>query len=129
MVRGRELSLRADCLARWMGVHYYWQRLTPDYWASLVVRWFYTFMWPFSSPKRAPGEWDDQLAEILRRLKALERENDDLHAAYRKLRASQAVRERVPANGEDPAPVAALLSPKDELRRKHLVKTHVVPTE
>src|SRR5216684_261667 len=86
-------------------------------------------MWPFSSAKRVDPEWDEHLAEILRRLKTLEREHDDLHAAYRRIRATTArAAVQVPANGEEvpsAIPAAGALSTKDELRRRHLVKRHV----
>ena len=86
-------------------------------------------MWPFFRAKRVDPEWDEHLAEILRRLKTLEREHDDLHAAYRRIRATTArAAVQMPANGEEvpsAIPAAGALSAKDELRRRHLGKGRV----
>jgi len=62
-------------------------------------------MWPFSSAKRVvPSEWDERVAEFERRLKAIEREHDDLHAAYRRIRATTA---RAQVGESHPAPADA----------------------
>jgi hypothetical protein len=44
-------------------------------------------MWPFSRPDSVTDEWK---RDIEQRLKVIEREHDDLHAAYRKLRGIHA---------------------------------------
>jgi hypothetical protein len=44
-------------------------------------------MWPFSRRDEVTDEWK---RDIEQRLKVIEREHDDLHAAYRKLRAIHA---------------------------------------
>jgi hypothetical protein len=80
-------------------------------------------MWPFSSGKRViPSEWDERVAEFERRLKVIEREHDDLHAAYRKLRAT-AARGQV---GEAPAAAAhaasEVVDTKQALRDRYLPK-------
>jgi hypothetical protein len=78
-------------------------------------------MWPFSSGKRVvPSEWDERVAEFERRLKLIEREHDDLHAAYRKLRAT-AARSQV-GEGQLPAAHAAseVVDTKQALRDRFL---------
>jgi hypothetical protein len=78
-------------------------------------------MWPFSSRnEKKPSDWDERLAEFERRLKLIEREHDDLHAAYRKLRAT-AAREQVGG----PHPTAAhaaseVVDSKQALRDRYL---------
>ncbi len=67
--------------------------------------------------------WDERVTELERRIKAVERENDDLHAAYRRLRASQARREildRAEGPPVDTVPPSTGGSTKDQLRRQHL---------
>jgi hypothetical protein len=86
-------------------------------------------MWPFSSTKRAeatpynsPEEW----ADVKLRLKTLEREHDDLHRAYRKLRGEHA--QEVQASRKAPAQLELQDDPrepgfdKDALRRKYLAR-------
>jgi hypothetical protein len=84
-------------------------------------------MWPFSTAKRVVIESDglaEDLADIKLRLKNLEREHDDLHAAYRRLRGGLA-RDQV---GQPKAPPREELQDdprepgfdKDALRRKYL---------
>jgi hypothetical protein len=58
------------------------------------------FRWLFSRRSSEDEEFAPRTTEIERRLKALEREFDDLHASYRKLRATAAREQR----GSDPAP-------------------------
>jgi len=48
------------------------------------------FMWPFSRTKPVDFEVADTLRDLVSRLKSVERELEDLHAAYRRLRASAA---------------------------------------
>jgi hypothetical protein len=77
-------------------------------------------MWPFHQVKRDSTTWDEWRSEFDRRLKALEREHDDLHASYRKLRAWNA---RAPLPPADPAPPGnggGATSVKDQLRRQYL---------
>jgi len=48
-------------------------------------------MWPFSRPKPEPHEQSasmSDLGEVLRRIRELERGLEDLHAAYRRIRAA-----------------------------------------
>lgn len=86
-------------------------------------------MWPFrSKPDRAElRELAEKVLELEHRFKVLEREHEDLHASYRRLRGARAVeardtpkepsRARPGEPGEDrPRPFT-----KDELRRKYLV--------
>jgi len=89
-------------------------------------------MWPFSSPESSKGdrielvELKQAFAELEQRFKVIEREHEDLHRAYRRLRASGAAEAREtpgksPArgpggDGED-QPRAMT---KDELRKKWL---------
>ena len=97
-------------------------------------------MWPFSKPtseEQERREWlasrtelmvkvNEQLRELDQRFKVIEREHEDLHRAYRRLRASAAHEARETpgkstardpgGNGEDPARPLT----KDELRRKFL---------
>jgi hypothetical protein len=51
-------------------------------------------MWPFTSPKRVLDELRrvtrEEFDDVVHRLKIVEREHDDLHAAYRRLRAARA---------------------------------------
>jgi hypothetical protein len=80
-------------------------------------------MWPFSSAKRvAPSDWDERIAEFERRLKAIEREHDDLHAAYRRIRATTARAEV----GQQPRPApdapGAPVDSKQALRDRYLPK-------
>jgi len=79
-------------------------------------------MWPFSRTKQALIEWDERTAEFERRLKVLEREHDDLHAAYRRIRASQA-RAQV-GEGQPAAAHAAseVVDTKQALRDRYLPK-------
>ncbi len=81
-------------------------------------------MWPFSSEKRASAERTvsrEEFDDVIHRLKIVEREHDDLHAAYRRLRASRAQEASVePRKGnhgdpDEPRPRSAMS--KDELRR------------
>jgi hypothetical protein len=74
--------------------------------------------------KRAGPELDQWQSDLDLRLKALEREHDDLHAAYRRIRATAAgeARQRVAplaaadqGNGSDPG---ASEDPKHALRVK-----------
>jgi len=79
-------------------------------------------MWLFSSPnEKKPSDWDERLAEFERRLKMIEREHDDLHASYRKLRATQA-RGQVGEPQPDRARVTdgSVAQSKDELRSRFL---------
>jgi hypothetical protein len=82
----------------------------------------FAVMWPFSQRRASRNEQDvsrEEFDELVRRVKAVERENDDLHAAYRRLRASRAAEAREPSpppNGSDAAD--AMVSPKDALRRR-----------
>jgi len=88
-------------------------------------------MWPFSSPESSKGdrielvELKQAFAELEQRFKVIEREHEDLHRAYRRLRASGAAEARdTPGkplarpggDGED-QPRAMT---KDELRKKWL---------
>jgi hypothetical protein len=84
-------------------------------------------MWPFSSAKRAPAElkdWQEEFSDIKLRLKTLEREHDDLHAAYRRLRGQRAAE----AVGQPKPPPREELQDdprepgfdKEALRRKYL---------
>jgi len=64
--------------------------------------------------------------EFEQRFKVLEREHDDLHASYRRLRGARAVEARdapkPPAEREQrDSPDAARPYSKDEMRRKYLV--------
>jgi hypothetical protein len=97
-------------------------------------------MWPFStkmSEERERSEWlasrtelmtkvTEQLRDLDQRFKVIEREHEDLHRAYRRLRSQTAVEAREAprnrpvrdpgGNGEAiPAPLT-----KDELRKKFL---------
>ena len=69
-------------------------------------------MWPFSKPssstRRDPDEeraGADVVAELARKLKVIERELDDLHAAYRRRRAIGASN-AVDRSGRSPGPAA-----------------------
>jgi hypothetical protein len=87
-------------------------------------------MWPFSSrtsAQRDDVELREQFRELEQRFKVIEREHEDLHRAYRKLRGTFAAEAReasraAPAGsrgngGEDqPGPMT-----KDDLRRKFLM--------
>jgi hypothetical protein len=88
-------------------------------------------MWPFSRSKREEDELFSRsqwMRDVDLRLKSLEREHDDLHAAYRRLRGQRAVE----AKAEHPArtPEALVDDPgapsapfdKQALRRKYLNK-------
>jgi len=85
------------------------------------------FRWPFTISKRDDEEsFSPRATEIERRLKALEREFDDLHASYRKLRATQAREARGPdapsgGNGDERIQLDQGLS-KPQLRDKYLKK-------
>ena len=46
------------------------------------------------APREIPDSFQIELDDIKRRLKVIEREHDDLHAAYRRLRAAKAVEAR-----------------------------------
>jgi hypothetical protein len=65
--------------------------------------------------------------EFEQRFKVLEREHDDLHASYRRLRGARAVEARDapkqpgPSGPENDSPDAARPFTKDQLRRKYLV--------
>ncbi len=85
-------------------------------------------MWPFSSkPDRSQlRELRELYADLEQRFKVLEREQDELHVRYRRLRGSLAVeardaprQQKPPAQDEVADPGRALT--KDELRRKYLV--------
>jgi hypothetical protein len=91
-------------------------------------------MWPFSTPKQVVNELtgsyadlDHRIRELELRIKQIEREHDDLHAAYRRLRGGLA-REAVGAGSKAPpaTPEALQEHPgepvfdKDELRRRYL---------
>jgi hypothetical protein len=80
-------------------------------------------MWPFSSGnEKKPSDWDERLAEFERRLKLIEREHDDLHAAYRKLRAS-AARGQVGEGQPNAAHAASeVVDSKQALRDRYLPK-------
>jgi len=86
-------------------------------------------VWPFrSKPDRAEiRELREQVLELEQRFKVLEREHDDLHAAYRRLRGARAVEARdaprEPARAQPGEPGADPGRPytKDELRKKYLV--------
>ena len=87
-------------------------------------------MWPFRS-NPVKQEWlelGQKMSDLEQRFKVLEREHDDLHAAYRRLRGARAVEARdtpkvynreAPAEGERGEPERPFS--KDELRRKYLV--------
>ncbi len=88
-------------------------------------------MWPFNERNSSVIETPfprGELDELLRRVKAVERELDDLHAAYRRLRASKAAEVRTSPNAEldrslgiETAPEAPPPgSRKNALRRQHL---------
>ena len=85
-------------------------------------------MGPFRSRRDAKDvvELQEWVRDFEQRFKVLEREHDDLHAAYRRLRGARAVEARDnpaerkrPAQDEVADPGRALT--KDELRRKYLV--------
>lgn len=80
-------------------------------------------MWPWSSTPRAAAS-RDELDDIQRRLKLVERECDDLHAAYRRLRGSRAAEAkaelRAPKDYDDGGGEAP--QTKAELRRRFLGK-------
>jgi hypothetical protein len=75
-------------------------------------------MWPFST-NRVPPELPELRAEIdelKRRVKLIEREHDDLHAAYRKLRGIRAQEAKDPVKpGSSDEPE---LTPKEALRKR-----------
>jgi hypothetical protein len=88
-------------------------------------------MWPFASSKRDDevlgvnrAEFDD----LMRRVKLIEREHDDLHAAYRRLRAARAVEARdappllKETRQDDPDATVEQPFDKNALRRKYLLK-------
>jgi len=88
-------------------------------------------MWPFSSTKRDPVELQElreHQRDLDQRFKVIEREHEDLHRAYRRLRASNAAEARdapgKPAvrdpggNDEEYQPTAAMT--KEALRRMYL---------
>ena len=89
-------------------------------------------MWPFSSAgsnKRdlvELAELKQAFAELEQRFKVIEREHEDLHRAYRRLRASGAAeareapgKPRAAHPGGDGADIPAAMT-KDELRKKWL---------
>ncbi len=85
-------------------------------------------MWPFDKREVRSSEQYATRAEFdeaVRRLKLLERDCDDLHAAYRRLRGSRAAELKdpapapAPATEEAPAPAS---SRKEELRRLYLAR-------
>ncbi len=86
-------------------------------------------MWPFDKHEVTSRDHVVTRAEFdeaVRRLKLLERDCDDLHAAYRRLRGSRAAELRqdhtpapAPAPEEPPAPAS---SRKDELRKLYLAR-------
>jgi hypothetical protein len=104
-------------------------------------------MWPFGSTERANNEYIERFLELEKRVmdlqqrfKVLEREQEDLHAAYRRLRASRA-QEAVQSGGpggrgtgepkgnhDDSEQTSAVLT-KDELRRKYLGTRRVLPEQ
>ena len=94
-------------------------------------------MWPFSDHQVSSSEHVVTRAEfddICRRLKLIERESDDLHAAYRRLRGSKAADLRQNAEHAEASPGPEVLpgntiSHKDELRRKHLSALHRGPAQ
>lgn len=89
-------------------------------------------MWPFSTPESSKRdgvelpELRESFRELEQRFKVIEREHEDLHRAYRRLRASSAAEAReaprsTPArdrggNGEEDTKALT----KDELRRRYL---------
>lgn len=92
-------------------------------------------MWPFR-PKSASAN-EHELAEsallalvrdLEQRVRILEREHEDLHTRYRRLRAAQAAEamHSQPADDRaqqgDPGEPAVVHSTKEELRRRHLKK-------
>jgi hypothetical protein len=85
-------------------------------------------MWPFSTAQAASERpiSREELDDVKLRLKNLEREHDDLHAAYRRLRAQKAAEAtpRTPVQDGtvgDPEDHAGAPLSKAELRRKYLV--------
>jgi hypothetical protein len=76
-------------------------------------------MWPFSRSNRVPLELEAWQRDIEQRFKVLEREHDDLHAAYRRIRAAHA-REQVAAGPAGPAEAPA--DSKQALRDRYLSK-------
>jgi hypothetical protein len=86
-------------------------------------------MWPFRSNSDHQG-LDDvhrKVLELEQRFKVLEREHDDLHASYRRLRGARAVEARdapkpPPEREQSDSPDAARPSSKDQLRRKYLLR-------
>lgn len=86
-------------------------------------------MWPFrSKADTAPvRELNQRMDDLEQKFKVLEREHDDLHASYRRLRGARAVeardapreapRARPGEPGEDPGRPFT----KEEMRRKYLV--------
>lgn len=90
-------------------------------------------MWPFSTPKRVRADSDDLslsneelLLSLKRRVTALELQQEDLAAAYKRLRGSRAgeVRDTVPhapmRPSEDPQDPREPGFDKEALRRKYL---------
>ena len=86
-------------------------------------------MWPFRSrPDRLElQELSQKVLELEQRFKVLEREHEDLHASYRRLRGARAVeardapKERAREQPGEPGADPPRRLSKDELRRKYLV--------
>ena len=86
-------------------------------------------MWPFRlrHDRLELDELAGKVRELEQRFKVLEREHEDLHASYRRLRGARAVEARdaprEPARAHPGEPGADPQRPftKDELRRKYLV--------
>ncbi len=86
-------------------------------------------MWPFDKREVRSSEQYATRAEFdeaVRRLKLLERDCDDLHAAYRRLRGSRAAEIRTespPAGRPEPEPQPETPSSrKEELRKLYLTR-------
>ena len=83
-------------------------------------------MWPFSRSQRDRFESAvkrDEFEDLVRRVKLVERENDDLHAAYRRLRSAKAVEAR--ETRSDPPPAGDQPQRrKDQLRLALLKRAH-----
>ena len=87
-------------------------------------------MWPFDKREVRSSEQYATRAEFdeaVRRLKLLERDCDDLHAAYRRLRGSRAaeMKQDAPRDAErdrEPTEAATPSSRKEELRKLYLTR-------
>jgi len=86
-------------------------------------------MWPFSSAKQVAIErfiTREEIEDLKLRLKTLEREHDDLHAAYRRLRGQRAQEASAAASPKAPPHEELQDDPrepgfdKEALRRKYL---------